>query len=73
MIPFLLHVSGIDDPSGRWYAFWSGAGSDLGYLSVFVVLYRKHNCHVKRCWRIGHHVRDDLIVCHRHHAEKPPA
>lgn len=63
---FLLHVFGIDNPSGPEYSFWSGVGSDLSYLSVFAVLYRKHNCHVRGCWRIGHHSQGEYIVCHRH-------
>lgn len=30
----LAHILGIDDVSGRWYAFWSGAGSDLSELAI---------------------------------------
>jgi hypothetical protein len=69
----LLHLLGVDDVSGRWYAFWSGAGSDLSYLSVFVVLFRKHNCHVKNCWRIGHHEVGGFMLCHRHRGTPAPA
>lgn len=72
---WFLHTFGIDNPSGRWYAFWSGAGSDLSYLGVFAVLFRKHNCHVNRCWRLGHHrTATGFVVCHRHSGKaKPPA
>ena len=64
---FFLHVLGIDNVSGRWYAFWSGFGANLGCLSVFTVLYRKHNCHVRSCWRIGHFVEGGFVYCRKHH------
>lgn len=66
IMTWFFHFFGIDNESSPYYAFWSGAGSDLSYLSVFVVLFRKHNCHIQGCWRIGHHVQGDLIVCHKH-------
>lgn len=31
---WLPHILGIDDVSGRWYAFWSGAGADLSELAI---------------------------------------
>jgi hypothetical protein len=66
-----LHTFGIDDTSGRWYAFWSGAGSDIGELAIIgalLGLLRKHNCHVHRCWRVGRHPVEGtpFTVC-RHH------
>ena len=73
-----LHVFGIDTTTGPWYAFWSGAGSDLAYLSVFAgfaAAYRKHNCQVKRCPRLGRHVFTDPAdgvarsLCWRHHPD----
>lgn len=63
----LLHVLGIDDPAGRWYLFWSGAGADLGYLSVAAAVWRRHNCHQPRCLRIGRHVVDGTSWCGKHH------
>ena len=51
----LLHALGIDDTSGRWYAFWSGFGSDLGELAIVGVLWHHLNCHWERCWRIARH------------------
>jgi hypothetical protein len=61
--------------SGRWYALWSGFGGCLGMLSAALVLtwhsYRKHTCHMERCWRYAHHALDahgtTYRVCHRHH------
>lgn len=50
-----LHALGIDDVSGRWYAFWSGFGSDLGELAIVGVLWHHLNCHQDGCWRIARH------------------
>ena len=58
------------------YLFWSGAGSDLAYIGVLwggIALYRKHNCQVKHCPRIGKFKFDDpdagveRLLCWRHH------
>lgn len=64
----LLHILGVDDPSGRWYLWWSGSGADLSYLAVFGTLIRRHNCHVRGCWRLGKHPLPDSswLVCRRH-------
>ena len=51
----ILHALGIDDTSGRWYAFWSGAGSDLGEVAIVGVLWHHLNCHQARCWRVARH------------------
>lgn len=63
---WLLHVFGIDDVSGRWYAWWSGVGGDLTILAAPLVLFRKHNCHYRWCWRIGHFPQEGFVVCRRH-------
>ena len=73
---WLAHVLGLDDASGRFYAFWSGFGSDLSELALvaaLVAVVRKHTCHVRRCWRIGHHPLDGTpwTVCRRHHPDLP--
>jgi hypothetical protein len=67
---WLLHVLGVDDVSGRWYAFWSGFGSDLSELAIVgavLGLVHKHNCHQARCWRIGRHLVDGTPWCNKHH------
>lgn len=68
MVRFLLHVLGVDDLSGRWYGWWSGAGSDLGELGIVLAIVRRHNCHVRGCWRIGRHplAETEWLVCRRH-------
>ena len=68
----VLNVLGVTNPSGRWYAWWSGAGSDLGELAIvggLLALVRKHACHEPRCWRIGRHVVDGSPWCDRHHGK----
>jgi hypothetical protein len=72
---WLYHIFGIKG-TGAAYSFWSGAGSDWGQVTVLggaVLLYRKHNCHERRCWRIGKHPIDGspYIVCRKHHPDVP--
>jgi hypothetical protein len=68
----IAHWLGLDNLSGPVYGFWSGFGSDIGELAVLGALYglvRKHNCHQRRCWRIGRHVVDGTPWCDRHHED----
>jgi hypothetical protein len=67
---------GLDDLSGPWYGFWSGAGSDITELAIIgglISLARRHNCHVKGCWRIGRHKVEgtEFITCAKHHPTVP--
>jgi len=69
-VTWLLHVLGVDNVSGRAYAWWSGAGSDLSEIALLGGLYglaRKHQCHEPRCFRIGRHVVDGSPYCDHHH------
>lgn len=73
----MQHIIGLDDPSGRWYLFWSGVGSDITEFAVLGGLFgllRKHNCHVRHCWRLGRVPVDGtpFTVCFRHHPESAP-
>lgn len=69
----LLHLFGVEPRNtSTAYNFWSGIGSDLGELGIItglVTVYRKHNCHVYRCWRVGKMAvpGTPYVVCHRHH------
>lgn len=67
----LAHWTGLDDPGGHWYLFWSGFFGDLPIIVATVFLYRRFNCHVTGCRRLGvHHVRGTpYIVCRRHHPD----
>lgn len=74
MIALLLHISGIDNVSGRWYGFWSGIGGDFGLLSIAAASVRRHNCHVPWCPRIGRHQVPGCgwLICSRHHQGPKP-
>lgn len=77
MTRWLLHVLGLDDLSGRWYGWWSGIGSDLGEAAIvtsLAALVRRHNCHVRGCWRVGRHQVEGTswVVCSTHHPHGAP-
>lgn len=57
---------------GAGYQFWSGIGSDLGEIVLIGMgwaFLRKHNCHVKSCWRLSWHAHPEHghQVCRKHH------
>ena len=68
---------GAGDGNSAEYLFWSGAGSDLAYLSFLaagITVYRKHNCRMRWCWRLGRHEYKDpdgvaRALCWRHHPD----
>lgn len=77
---WLQHFFGVypGDSNSTGYLFWSGSGSDLAYLSFLaaaLALYRRHNCRVRWCWRIGRHEFTDpadgvmRLLCWRHHPD----
>lgn len=62
--------------AGPGYQFWSGIGSDIGEIAIVggaIAIYRRHNCHVHRCWRLSWHAHPDHghPVCRRHHPDHP--
>lgn len=67
----------VNEP-GPQYGFWSGFGGDLALvgavLSAPLVLLRKHNCHVRGCWRLGRHPVEGTLftVCTRHNPGGQP-
>lgn len=67
---WLVHISGIDDPAGRWYLWWSGFEADLTQLALvwaLVTFIRVHTCCLKRCVRRNRHLTvDGLGVCSKH-------
>jgi hypothetical protein len=70
---WFLHYTGIANPAGRWYAFWSGFGSDLAEITLVagVIAFLRHrNCHVKGCWRLGHADPEHGWPACRHHHSK---
>jgi len=72
------HWLGLDDGNGTPYLFYSGIFSVLvfagGLAGNAYVTARKHNCHVRGCWRIGRRAvpGTSWLACNRHHPEKPP-
>lgn len=73
---WLAHVLGLDNGSGRPYLWWSGAGSDLGEVAILGGLaagYKRHACHVDRCWRFGIHpvAGTPFKACRKHHPAVP--
>ena len=73
---WLGHLLGTD---GRdWYDFWSGLGADIGGVAILggvLGAYRKHNCHMKGCWRLGTQRvgATSWVVCHHHHPAGRPS
>lgn len=67
---YFLHVL-----HGDGYQWWSGAGSDLGELTLVGIalgVVRHHNCHQRRCWRPGHrHPEHGWPSCKQHWASTP--
>jgi hypothetical protein len=60
------------DPDG--YNFISGPLADITLLGGAYAILRKHNCHAKRCWRIGRHgvSGTTYVVCRKHHPDPTP-
>lgn len=55
--------------TGNGYQFWSGIGSDFSEVTILAGLaglYYKHNCHVKKCPRIGKHIIKGSPYCTKH-------
>lgn len=74
-----VHTGTLNE-QGTYYAFFSGFGSDLGELTIItgmLAVYRKHNCHVRWCLRLGRHDLTDpstaltYRLCRRHHPAHP--
>lgn len=76
-LSWFLHYTGSNNMSGPWYGFWSGFGSDMGEVVLIGGLfsvYRKHNCHVRHCWRLSWRQVEGTtyMVCRKHHPRRAP-
>jgi hypothetical protein len=74
LINDFLTFLGVTNGSGRWYLWWSGMFGNITIFAAIAVFYRKHNCHVHRCLRIGTHTAVDHdgvqhTVCRTHHPD----
>lgn len=58
---------------GEGYNFWSGIGSGSPLIALFIVQWKKHNCHVAWCPRLQWHTHPDHghPVCKKHHPHDP--
>ena len=82
---WLIHFMGVDYQvrygTWVWYSFWSGFGGDVAILASIlaapVILWRKHDCGVRYCWRLGRHEFTDPDggithqLCRKHHPLHP--
>jgi hypothetical protein len=54
------------------YQLWSGVLPALTVVTLVgsaASLYRVHNCHASRCWRLGKHKVDGTPWCNLHHED----
>lgn len=71
----MLATTWIQWPDHGGYNFVSGPLADITLLTAFAsflwLWWRKHNCHVHRCWRISWHPHPvhGHPVCKKHHPE----
>jgi hypothetical protein len=75
---WLVHFMGVDQGmkygQWNWYNFWSGFVSDIGQVAIvggLIQIYRRHNCHITKCWRIGKYrvIGTPYLVCIIHRPE----
>ena len=71
ILHFIGHWTGISDESGSGYALWSGIGSGSPLLAGIALVFRRHNCHQRWCWRIGRHPHGQYVLCSVHHPNVP--
>ena len=81
MLHWLWFHLGLSNGNSSWYLFPSGWGGDLAIvasvLAAPVLLYRKHNCGVRWCWRLARHEFTDPAggithqLCRKHHPGHP--
>jgi hypothetical protein len=74
---WVLSVTGINNETGKWYAFWSGFGANFGEVTLLagvLAAWHRVNCHTKGCWRIGRQqvAGTTLVVCRKHHPDGKP-
>ena len=72
LLHWLAVQSGTYIPPGQYsdhYNFWSGAGSDIGEITIIGMIYayyRQHKC--ETCWRPSKHdvAGTHFKTCHKH-------
>lgn len=70
---WFLHITGSTNETGRWYAFWSGFGSDIGEVTVVGALgnmtRRAAQAHVQLLAQNAKHHKERLAQAAGHHKE----
>lgn len=65
---------GLSNASGAQYLAWSGvipALASFTFIGGILVHIKQKNCHVKRCWRLGHpDPEHGFPACNKHHSQK---
>jgi|HubBroStandDraft_1064217.scaffolds.fasta_scaffold1031605_1 hypothetical protein len=61
---------------GTMNLLWGGFLSCLSEFTIIgglAAIYRKHTCHERGCWRLGHHpvAGTPYVACRKHHPELP--
>lgn len=66
---WLAHILGVDTQQSWPYDFWSGFATQGSVILAACGMYRRHNCHARWCWRIGHHpvAGTHFVTCRLHH------
>lgn len=70
---WFIGVSPVPDGTSPMYQLWSGFVPALAILSLVGGLwshYKRINCHVHGCWRIGRYDVEGFKVCHAHHPDE---
>ena len=71
---FVVHWTG-GDYGAPAYGYlqpydWLSGIAGLSLMSVAYTHWRRHNCEVRGCWRIGRHKSAaDQMLCRRHHPD----
>jgi hypothetical protein len=78
---WILELTGTQSSSSKAYNFWSGFGGDIAILGSVLaapfLLWRKHDCGIRWCWRLGRHEYKDPVtgivhsLCRKHHPDHP--
>lgn len=63
---WILYLAGLTDSAGLPYLFWSGLAGNLVIFSGAWSIYKRHQCHERKCLRIGHFPDGTLHKCYRH-------
>lgn len=69
ILSFIMTITRIN--GGAWLNWWGGLGSSLSEFGIFLVIWKKFECHAPGCHRIGLHRTADgaYVLCRKHHPD----